>query len=76
MRNYDQLGEVIIFNSQSNEAEKVVTSSTIEFASRFNNCMMSRKGEVIAIDKDDNRLIQFTKGDTDMRVLQSQISRN
>ena len=35
--------------------------------------MMSRKGQVIAINSIDNRLIQFTKGDTDMKVLQRQI---
>ena len=69
-RNNDLIGEVLLFNTESNQASKVVTESSIEFGSAYNNCDMTRKGQVVAIDKINNRVIQFTKGDTDMRVIQ------
>ena len=66
------LGEVLLFNTQSNKAKKVVAESVIKFNSDFNNCMMARKGQVIGINE-FNQLIEYTKGETDMRVIQDQI---
>ena len=56
------LGEVLLFNTESSKVKKVVSSNSNTFQASLNRCMMSRKGQIIGID-DNKRLIQFTKGE-------------
>ena len=65
----DAYKEVLIFNTESRSAEKVVTEASIEIFSGDNMCVMPRNGQVIAID--GGELIQFRKNETDIEVLQS-----
>ena len=48
-RDDKDLGEVLLYNTQSNQAQKVVSQSSIKFWSGHNNCVMTRKGQILAI---------------------------
>ena len=53
------IGEVIIFYPEENWDWKTENSNSNKFLSSHNNCIMSEKGYVIGIDRENNRLIEY-----------------